>query len=74
MLDGTFQACCLEFGVIEFLKGKKNGAKAIGKVTLHVGIAIEKISSCKHAKTGTSTYMGMAVSYKIYVTAKFDQS
>ena len=46
-----------------FLKDQQNVAKAIGEVFVRVGIAIKKVSSCKHEKTGTSTYMGMAVSY-----------
>jgi hypothetical protein len=44
-----------------FLKDQQNVAKAIGEVFVRVGIAKKKVSSCKHEKTGTSTYMGMAV-------------
>ena len=62
-LDSSFQACILEFCVVMFLKDQQIVAKAIGEVFVRVGIAIKKVSSCKHEKTGTSTYMGMAVSY-----------
>ena len=64
----------LEFCVIMFLKDQQNVAKGIGKVFVHVGIAIKKVSSCKHAKTDTLTYMVVTVSCKFYVTVKLDQS